>query len=226
MTTVRIIERVDRPRTAFADREAAGRRLAEEVADAADARAVVLALPRGGVPVAVPVAGRLGCELRPVAVRKLPIPTSPEMGFGAVTLDGTVTLNHEVMRTHGISVGSAALVVEQVQAEVVRRAQAYPGAKELPTLGGRRVVIVDDGLATGYTMIAACEMVRHHEPASLTVAVPVAQMPTVDIVAEHCDGLVCLIGQRGGGFAVASFYGSFPDLSDDEVRELLGAMKQ
>jgi putative phosphoribosyl transferase len=225
MSTVTIIERLDRPRTAFQDRSDAGRVLAESVVTAPDPEAVVLALPRGGVPVGAAIADALGCEMRPVAVRKLPIPTSPEMGFGAVTLDGTVTLNHAVMREHGVSIGQAALVTEQVRAEIARRAEAYPGAAELPRISGRRVFVVDDGLATGYTMIATCEMVRHQEPSELIVAIPVAPLPTVDLVSNHCDELICLIGQAGGGFAVASFYRSFADLTDEEVQRLLAGSR-
>lgn len=221
---VRVVQRTDRVWPAFADRDDAGRALASLVAPVPDPEAVVLALPRGGVPVAAHVAAALRCELRPVAVRKLPIPTSPEMGFGAVTLDGTVTLNHAVMRSFGISVGQAALVTEHVRAEVARRAALYPGADDLPPLDGRRVLLVDDGLATGYTMIASAEMVRNREPRSVEVVVPVAPASAIEVVSHHCDSLLCLVGFEGESFAVASFYASFPDLTDDEViADLLGA---
>jgi putative phosphoribosyl transferase len=216
-----ILSRVSAPRPAFSDRAEAGRMLAELLVASPDPRAAVLVLPRGGVPVGEPVAAALGCSLTPFAVRKLPIPSAPEMGFGAVTLDGTVTLNHAVMRSFGISIGQASVIAEKVKAEVARRAQAYPGAESVPRLDGRRVFIIDDGLATGYTMIAAAEAVRQREPAELVIAVPVAPISALLAVAEHCDRAVCMIAQESGSFAVASFYQNFPDLDDDEVRTIL-----
>lgn len=221
--SVTIRESVDWPFVAFADRAEAGRVLAEALVTEPNAAALVLALPRGGIPVAAPVAQALHCELRPVAVRKLPLPDAPEMGFGAITLDGTTTLNHAVMHAHGVGMGAAALITEQVHEEVRRRAGTYPGAEELPAIEGHTVYLVDDGLATGYTMIAACEMVRHHQPGRVIVGVPVAPHSSVELVAQHCDRLVCLIQQRDMGFAVASFYSWFPDLTDDEVRQALAA---
>lgn len=216
-----VLTRVDTPRVTFVDREDAGSQLARVLVPQPDPDAVVLALPRGGVPVAVPVAAALGCELRPVAVRKLPLPTSPEMGFGAVTLQGTAMLNQDVMREFGVSMEQAGKIAEEVRGEVARRAGTYPGAAELPFIRGRRVFLVDDGLATGYTAIAACAMIRRLEPAELIVAVPVAPMNTIELVSRSCDEVVCLLGQTGSGFAVASFYRFFPDLTDDEVSALL-----
>lgn len=214
---VRVLQRTDRGWAAFADRSDAGRVLAAQVAREPDHMAVVLALPRGGVPVGVEVAAALGCELRPVAVRKLPLPSSPEMGFGAVTVDGTTALNHAVMRRFGVTMGQAAIVTEQVRQEVIRRAHLYPGAEELPLLTGRRVIIVDDGLATGYTMIATAEMVRHQDPGVVEVAIPCAPASAVEAVSHHCDALLCLVVSGADSFAVASFYESFPDLTDEEV---------
>jgi len=215
-------EIVQRPRPAFSDRDEAGRGLALALELEPDPSAVVLALPRGGVPVAAAVAEALGCPLRVLAVRKLPIPSAPEMGFGAVTADGTVTLNHAVMRRFGVGMGQAALITERVEEEVRRRAGMY-GAEELPAIAGRRVFLVDDGLATGYTMIAACETVRRQGPGEVVVAVPVAHHASVGLVSQHCDRLVCLIEQEGEGFAVASFYRRFPDLTDAEVLGVLAA---
>ncbi|HSK47410.1 MAG TPA: phosphoribosyltransferase family protein [Coriobacteriia bacterium] len=215
---VRVLQRVELPTPAFSDRSDAGRALALVVAPEPDPDAFVLALPRGGVPVGQRIAAALGCRMQLVPVRKLPIPTSPEMGFGALTLDGTVTLNHAVMDRFGVTFGQAALVIEDVRRELERRAATYPGGGVLPDLAGGQVVLVDDGLATGYTMLATCEMVRRSDPSRLVVAVPVAPTHTLELIAEHCDELVCLIAQEGlQGFAVASFYERFPDLTDAEV---------
>lgn len=216
-----IAERTDRMRPAFADRAEAGRRLAAYVAPVPDPRALVLALPRGGVPVAAPLADALGCELRPVMVRKLPVPAMPEAGFGAVTLDGTVTLNRGTISAFGIDEPTVARTVAEVRRELARRARAYSGGERLPSLAGRHVFLVDDGLASGYTMIAAADMVRRQRPRLLTVTVPAAPADTVRRVAGHCDELYCLIELRAASFAVASFYTAFPDLTDEEVRAVL-----
>jgi len=221
---LRVLDRVQWPTPTFSDRRSAGLALAKLLVTEPHPNAVVLALPRGGVPVGARLAEALQCPLSPVAVRKLPIPTSPEMGFGAVTLDGTVTLNHAVMRQFGITFGQSALVIDQVKDELKRRSEAYPGSRDLPHIEGRRVYVVDDGLATGYTMLATAEMVRSRDPAEVIVAVPVAPVSTLELVAEHCDRLVCLVAQESGSqFAVASFYVSFPDLADAEVQAELSA---
>lgn len=219
---VHIGERVVRERVAFADRADAGRALASVVATVPDPGALVLALPRGGVPVAAAVSEALGCDLLPAFVRKLPIPASPEMGFGAVTLDGTVTLNQDVVRLFGLTPADVASVTEDVRREVERRARSF-GETGLPEVEGRRVLLVDDGLATGYTAIAAADMVRARGAGHLTVAVPVAPASAVVAVARHCDELFCLIAQESASFAVASYYRRFPDLTDAEVRDLLAS---
>ncbi len=222
MPETHVKARTSRPTRLFADRLDAGAALAEFIDPPKDPGAVVLALPRGGVPVARPVADRIGCRVTPVAVRKLPIPQSPEMGFGAVTLDGTTMMNRPVMESYGIDEGTARRVFERVHEEVVRRARAFPGAERLPDLAGRTVYLVDDGLATGYTMLAAANMAATREPSALVLGVPVAPKSSLDRVTVLFDRAFCLVEQSGGAFAVASFYGSFPDLTDREVIALLG----
>lgn len=209
-------------RPAFDDREAAGRALARLLAPAPDPDALVLALPRGGVPVAAQVAAALGCPLAPVHARKLPIPAAPEMGFGAVTLDGTVVLNRPVMRLFGVDDRTAGTIAAEVRGEVARRSLVYGGDDETADPEGRRVILIDDGLATGYTMLAAAGMALKRRPALLLVAVPCAAADAVMRVAEGCDELYCLFEQHAPPFAVASYYRSFPDLTDAEVIRYLG----
>jgi putative phosphoribosyl transferase len=217
----RIERRVSAAHPAFRDRRDAGRRLAAFAVFEPDEGALVLALPRGGIPVARPLADALGCELRPVLVRKLPIPTNPEMGFGAVTIDGTVTLNERVLAAFGIDRSVQERVAEQVRREVERRSRAYPGGWPLPAVCDRRVWLVDDGLATGFSMIAAARMIRPHGPASLTLAAPCAPSDSLTRLAEHVDAEWCLFAQDGHPFAVASYYHDFHEMRDDEVYDLL-----
>ena len=205
----------------FADRAEAGLALAGWIAPRPDPEAVVFALPRGGIPIGVPLADALGCGLRPALVRKLPIPDNPEMGFGAVAVDGSVRLNREVIGSFRISERAVHDTVEQVRAEVERRGAVYPGGWPLPDLTGRSIWLVDDGLATGLTMLTAADMLRSLGPASLSIAVPCSPADTLARVRGAADTLWCLAVQDGHPFAVASFYLDFHDLDDSEVRAAL-----
>lgn len=216
---------VDAAPVLFADRAQAGRDLVSWIAPDADPSALVLALPRGGVPVARPFADAMGCPLLPVFVRKLPIPSNPEMGFGAVTIDGTVRLNRRVIDAFGIPESRIAQVVADVRAELERRTAAYPGGWPLPAIEGRDVWLVDDGLATGLSMLTAADMVRARTPASISIAVPCSPSGTLDSVAPEVDAVWCIAAQRHGQFAVAAFYADFHDLTDDEVRAALAGVR-
>ncbi len=219
-TAIRSLRRVTRATPAFEDRADAGRKLSVFLDLEPRPGCAVLALPRGGVPVAAPLARALRGPLAPVFVRKLPLPGSPEMGFGAVALDGSVQLNEAVVRAFGVSPGTVESQTASVLREVRRRAEAYGGGGPLP-VAGRRVFLVDDGLATGYTMMAAARMVRNRDPESLHLAVPVAPARSVDAVADLFDAVSVLYVQEEGSFAVASFYERFPDLADAEVQAIL-----
>jgi len=214
-------EHVSRPRVAYVDRMDAGRVMTAWISPAKEPEALVLALPRGGVPVGSPLARAVGCELRPVLVRKLPIPASPEMGFGAITVDGTMTLNDAVVSSFGISEAVIRSVAEETRAEVERRSRAYPGGWPLPALEGRHVWLVDDGLATGFSAIAAARMIRAHRAARVSLAVPCAPVSSTERLLGECDEAWCAIAQVDGPFAVASFYRDFHDMSDEEVVRLL-----
>jgi putative phosphoribosyl transferase len=205
----------------FADRRDAGERLARFLNLGPARHARVLALPRGGVPVGEPIAEQLQADLDVVLVRKLPVPGSPEQGFGAVTVDGSLTLNGRVVRHFGISPLDIDSIAERVRVEVCRRAKEYRGTEEPPLVRGLDVFLVDDGLATGYTMIAAAKMVRKQEPRSLVLCVPVAPADSLETVASSFDEVYCLLVQETPPFAVASAYRDFHDLSDHEVREVL-----
>jgi putative phosphoribosyl transferase len=214
---VHVARRVRLPVPAFADRADAGRVLAAFVSPPPDPAARVLALPRGGVPVAVPLAEALESDVLIAGVRKLPVPASPEMGFGAVTEDGTLVLNEHVVRMAGIGPDTVRAVAAETRREVERRGALYPGAG-LPDVTGRAVWIVDDGLATGFTTVAAARMVKAHGPAAVSLAVPVSPADSLARLRAEVDDAFCLIVQEGGGgFAVASFYRDFHDLSDAEV---------
>jgi putative phosphoribosyl transferase len=221
MPQVRIDRLVDRPIPAFLDREAAGRRLAGFFQKTADGNSVVLCLPRGGVPVGGPVAEVLEAPLSVAVARKLPVPHSPEMGFGAVCIDGSVALNERLVDRMGIDQEEIDRTIEEVSAEVKRRAAAYTGSEEPPDVKNRDVFLVDDGIATGYTMMAAAKMLRKQSPGSLILGIPAAHKPSLDEVQELFDEAFCLFAQELLPFAVASFYERFEEMTDEDVHSLL-----
>lgn len=208
-------------RMPMADRVAAGRLLAEWLADYRGRRdLLVLALPRGGVPVAAQVAAALSAPLDLMLVRKLGLPGYPELAMGAIAQGGVRVLNEEVVRGYGIDAATVDAVAASEQRELERRGRAYRGDRPLPTVAGRCVILVDDGLATGATMRAAIEATRQLGASEVVVAVPVAPRDTLDALAPRVDRLVC--PHVPPGFrAVGQWYADFPQTGDEEVVALL-----
>lgn len=208
----------------FRDRRAAGRALAHVLSQSyAGVDGIALAIPRGGVPVALEVARALDIPLDVIVPRKIPIPWEPEAGFGAVTADGTLLLNEPLVAQLVLTEPQVERLAAQVQEEVRRRLQVYRGNRPVPDVKGKTVFIIDDGLASGFTMLTAVRSVRKHEPGEVVVAVPVSPRRSMNLVQPEADELVCLIAQEVPPFAVASFYESFPDLADDQVLTYLRA---
>jgi putative phosphoribosyl transferase len=204
----------------------AGVALAEFLNREPQENSIVFALPRGGVPIAEPLSARLRAPLELALVRKLPVPTSPEMGFGAVAIDGSRILNENMLKYMRISESQIESITDKVLIEVRRRAVEYTDHKIAPSVEGMDVYLVDDGLATGYTAIAAAKMLRNQNPRSLVLAVPVSPLSSVIAVQSYFDEIYCLIAQASNSFAVASFYTDFHDMSDGEVREILHRAKR
>lgn len=205
----------------FRNRAEAGRALAERLEPYAGREdAIVLGLPRGGVPVAAEVARALGVPLDVFLVRKLGVPGREELAFGAIASGGARVLNPDVVGTLGIDAATIESVAAREQVELDRRAEAYRGTAEPPDLRGRAVILVDDGLATGASMRAAVEAVRALGPARLVVAVPAAAPQTCDELAAEVDEVVCLLTPEPF-FAVGMWYADFSETTDEDVRELL-----
>ncbi|HET9444007.1 MAG TPA: phosphoribosyltransferase family protein [Acidimicrobiales bacterium] len=206
----------------YRDRADAGRLLAVAVKGAlAELPEVVLALPRGGVPVAAEVAGALGADLDVLLVRKLGVPGHRELAMGAIASGGIRVVNADVVANAGIDPGEAEAVIREEQGELERRARAYRGDRPPPDLAGRRVLLVDDGLATGATMLAAVASARAAGARRVDVAVPVAPRSALDRLAGPADAVVCpLIPDRF--YAVGSWYGDFGQVPDGIIRQALG----
>ena len=205
----------------FADRREAGKRLASALERYKLRRPVILALPRGGVPVAYEVAAALGAELDIILVRKLGAPAQPELAIGAIASRGVRVLNEDVIAGwQGLDEELIEHIAIREQRELERREALYRGDRPYPDLAGRDVVLIDDGLATGATMRAAAKAARMSAPASIVVAVPVGAPGAVRSIAEDVDNVVCLDTPEPF-MAIGYFYRDFGQVSDEEVAELL-----
>jgi putative phosphoribosyl transferase len=211
----------------FKNRRDAGRRLAAQLLQYKGERPVVLALPRGGVPVAYEVAITLNAPLDVVVVRKLGAPGEPELGIGAV-VDGDhpqSVLNEEVVRLLGVSDDYVNCEVARELREIRRRQETYRGGRSPERIEGRTAIVIDDGIATGGSVRAALRGVRRFSPIRLILAVPVAPPETVESLRPEVDELVCL-STPVFFHAVGQFYEDFRQTTDDEVVRLLEAARE
>ena len=205
----------------FEDRRAAGRALVPELQRCDLDNPIILGLPRGGVPLAYEIAGTLRAPLDTIVVRKLGVPSQPELAFGAIASGGVRVINSDVVETViGLDDDTIEQIAGREMKELRRREQAYRLERPYPELAGKDVVLVDDGLATGATMRAAAEAVKTKSPSSVVVAVPVGSASAVAKVAAIVDRVVCL-ETPASFYAVGQFYADFRQTSDEEVRELL-----
>jgi predicted phosphoribosyltransferase len=206
----------------FRDRVEAGEQLAERLADYRDRDdVIILALPRGGVPVAAEIARRLHVPLDVFVVRKLGVPGHEELAMGAIATGGVRLVNDDVVGPLGIPPNVIDSVAMSEQIELARREQLYRGSRAPIRLAGKIVILVDDGLATGSTMRAAVMAVHQQQPARVIVAVPVGAPQTCDLLAREADEVVC--ARMPDPFvAVGLWYRDFTPTSDREVRALLG----
>ena len=181
---------------------------------------IVLALPRGGVPVGYELARALDVKLDVFLVRKLGVPDQPELAMGAIASGGAIVFNEDVVRYSGVTPEQIKAVIEREREELERRERLYRGDRPWPELRDQIVILADDGLATGATMRAAIAAVRQYEPLWIAVAVPVAAPETAAAIAELVDDFVCPL-QPSPFQAVGIWYEDFSPTTDDEVRELL-----
>lgn len=182
---------------------------------------LVLAIPNGGLAVAAPIAEALHAQLDAIIVRKLQIPYNTEAGFAALTSFGKLILNEPLVRQIGLTKQDIDLVRIKTEKQIVDRKKAYAGLVGRSDPKGKHVIFVDDGLASGYTMLAAVESLRDFEPSSITVAVPTSSGGAADMIGEVVDLLVCPRIERGPMFAVANAYENWYDVPDSEVVDIL-----
>lgn len=205
----------------FTNRSEAGRSLAWRLEKFANRQDVlVLGIPRGGVPVAYEVAKALHIPLDVLVLRKLGVPGHEELAFGAIALGGTRVLDRNILREAGISPSEVEAVTARERVELLRREETFRGNWPPLALSGKTVILVDDGIATGASLLAGIRAVRAMEPTRIVVAVPVAPPETCERLADEVDEIICVATQEPFG-AVGQFYDDFSEVKDEDVISLL-----
>lgn len=200
----------------FADREDAGLRLAESVAQHGFQADLVVAIPRGGLVAGRAVADRLGVDLDVISARKLGAPSNPELAVGAVTADGTVWLNEQLIRDLGVDAAAIDVVIERERRTAQAALERYRGDRPAATVRGRTVLVVDDGVATGATAIVALRQLRQMGAKRVVLAIPVAPRETIERLQTEADEVICLNSPREFG-SVGRHYESFQQVSDEKA---------
>jgi putative phosphoribosyl transferase len=206
---------------AFKHRDAAGRRVAGMLKKYSDSDALVLAIPAGGVPVAIAIAKLLGLQLQVIPVSKVLFPWTTEGGFGAVAFDGTQWIDHAAIDNFGLKTEQIEKAIALARAKVERRNARLRGHASLPEFKNSTVILVDDGIAAGSTMRTAITALRKRLAGRVVVAVPTAHDRSVDALRKLADEIVCPDIRGGMCFAVADAYEEWCDLSDDEIEAML-----
>jgi predicted phosphoribosyltransferase len=204
----------------YRDRRQAGEALAELLLPYRGKETLVLAVPRGGVPVALPVVAALGCVLDLIIPRKIGAPSQPELAIGAVCEDGEVLLNRRLVQSLGVSEEYISSAAAAEVAEIRRRLESYRGSRPAAALHSRTVIVIDDGVATGFTLQAALKSVARQNPRELVLAVPVGPPDSLALLARDADAVICPL-QPEPFWSVGQFYRSFEQLDDEEVRSML-----
>jgi len=205
----------------FKDRKEAGWLLAQKLLKYKDMDGIVFGIPSGGVPVAAEIAKVLGLPLDVIIVRKIQLPDNTEAGFGAVGPDGEALLNMNLISQLRLTEEEVKKQIQITVDIIKRRNELFREGRQFPLLKDSVVIIVDDGLASGYTMLSAVDFIKRHTPEKVVVAVPTAPKGTVDLISSRVDELVCLNVRSGFTFAVADAYEKWYDLEDEEVISIL-----
>ncbi|KPJ98177.1 MAG: hypothetical protein AMJ60_09155 [Desulfobacterales bacterium SG8_35] len=206
----------------FSDRDDAGRQLAEMLRATVKPHTLVLAIPSGGVPVGLEVAAALRLDFDLVLVRKVQIPWNTEAGFGALNMDSDLLINQHLLSLLNLTSDQVERQVRITMATLEKRNRTFRQNKPFPDIAARPVIVVDDGLASGYTMRAAIAYLRKRKPGAITIGVPTGSAATVKMLRREVDCICCLNIRESYPYAVASAYRNWYDLEDEDVLELLG----
>ncbi len=208
-------------RHVFEDRADAGKLLAGRLTQYEGTDALILGIPAGGVPVAAEMAKALAMPLDIIIVRKFQIPFNPEAGFGAMGPDGEVILNEELLSQLALTEEAIRVQVRKTGEVIRKRDRLFRDGRPFPSCRGRTVIVVDDGLASGYTMLAALKYIKRKMPSRLIAAVPTGPERTINKILGETDEVICLNVRSGYSFAVADAYRNWHDLTDEDVLAIL-----
>lgn len=209
----------------FRDRNHAGNVLANMMLNYKDSDSIVFGIPAGGIPVAAPMASNLNLNFDVAVVSKITLPWNTEAGYGAVAFDGTVKLNHEVLTQINLTNKQINLDIEKVTNKVKRRFKEFRGNKPFPDTINKNIILVDDGIASGFTMLVAVEALKNTDPDKIIIATPTAHLQSIEKVSQEVDMVYCANVRSGWGFAVADAYQNWYDVSEEEVIEILNTIK-
>ncbi len=205
----------------FDDRSHAGTLLAEKIKAYVDPDALIFAIPAGGVPVAAVLSTRLRIPFDVVVVRKIHIPWNREAGFGALSWDGTIIFNKPLLELLGLTNEEIDRCIAEEKEEIEKRLKLFRGDTPFPNIKGKTVIVVDDGIASGFTMLVALKSLKKQEPKEIVVAVPTASMSAITLVRDEADRIFCLNVREGRAFAVADAYKRWYDLDNEDVVAIL-----
>lgn len=205
----------------FKDRYHAGELLAEKLKEYRGKDAYILAIPAGGVPVAYVISKSLGLPLDVIVVRKIHIPWNQEAGFGAITFDGIIIFNERLLQILSLTEEEIDQCIKVEREAVERRLRSIRREGPFPDIAGRTTILVDDGIASGYTMLSAVKSVMRREPKKIVVAVPTGSESAIRLLEPWVDEIVCLNIRTGPVFAVADAYEFWYDLTDEDVVKIL-----
>ncbi len=206
----------------FEDRFHAGKLLAEMLQKHVQLdEAILFAVPAGGVPIGYEILKELDLPMEVIIVRKIQVPWNPEAGFGALSWDGETVLNEKLIEQLGLTRDAVQRSIEETMKIVRSRLKKFRGDRPMPDIKDKTVILVDDGLASGYTMLAAVKSVKKRDPEGIVIAVPTASLNAVKLLSEKVDELLCLNIRSGLIFAVADAYKKWHDLTDEEVISIL-----
>lgn len=207
----------------FEDRHDAGRKLGQKLINYKNTETVILAIPSGGVPVASEIAEFLNLFMDLILVRKIQIPWNTEAGFGALNPDGEVIFNEELLEGLGLNEEEINAQIKKTKDILRKRNELFRAGRPFSVIKNKTIILVDDGLASGYTMLAALRFVRKRDPQKIIIAVPTGLLRTVERILNDVDELTCLNIRSGFPFAVADAYKNWYDLTDEEVQSLFKA---
>jgi putative phosphoribosyl transferase len=205
----------------FEDRKEAGHLLAKKLIKYIDSDSIILGIPSGGVPIASEIAYALNLPKDLIIVRKIQIPYNPEAGFGAMGPDGDIILNKRLLNQLKLTEDQIKIQIKKTKDIIERRNQLFREGRSFPPLKEKMVIVTDDGLASGYTMLAAVKFIKRNSPIKIIVAVPTGSQRTTDFIVPEVDELICLNVRSRFPFAVADAYKKWYDLADEEVLNII-----